>query len=164
MLYWTIQFFSVKFVSCKCIKNNFQKSLSVFCFFGTPTVNGLILSKIICIIVEATNNMFYSSKLLIIFWVEMVHTTTHVLNRIRTVTLFYKTNLMKLGLLSKPMLFTLEFLGMLHLHISLKRYVISFLPKVKSVSFISYNDHCKAYCLWDLEAHKLLLAKMLFFD
>jgi hypothetical protein len=49
------------------------------------------VSKIICIIVEATNNMFYSSKLLIIFWVEVDHTNTHILNRGRTMTLFYKT-------------------------------------------------------------------------
>jgi hypothetical protein len=42
IFYWTFQFFSFKFVPCKCHlqKIALKKSQSPFSFFGTPIVNG----------------------------------------------------------------------------------------------------------------------------
>ncbi len=125
-------------------------------------MNGLVCELDNCIIVEATKNMFYSSKLFIIFWVEIVHTTTHVLSLIGTMTLFYKTPYEAWFAIKTNVVHIRVFGYVAFTHI-LKEVCHNFFAKSKKCVFISYNDHCKAYRLWDLEAHKIIVSRDVIF-
>ncbi len=126
-----------------------------FSFFCSPTVNGLVCEWDNCIIIETTKNMLYSSKLFIIFWVEIVPTTTHVFNRIGTMTLFYKTPHEAWFAIKTNVVHIRVFGYVAFTHIP-KEVSHNFFAKSKKCVFTSYNDHCKAYRLWDLEAHKII--------
>jgi hypothetical protein len=58
------------------------------------------------------------------------------------------------------MLFTLEFLGVAFAHISKDLHHKFSIERKK----VCYNDHCKAYCLWDPKANKIIENKHVIFN
>jgi len=122
----------------------------------------LFVNEIIALLLKLQKNMFYSFKLFIIFWVEVVRTTTHVFNRIGTMTLIYKTPHEAWFAIKTNVVHIRVFGYFAFTHIP-KEVCHNFFAKSKKCVFISYNDHCKAYRLWDLEAHKIIVNRDVIF-
>ncbi len=121
----------VMFFNCSLFKNELCMNIMHPIFHGKIT---RVCEQDNRTIVKTTRNMFYFSKLPILFWVEAIHTTTYMFIITWEQWHYLTKHLMKLGLVSKLVLFALEFLGVLHLHTFLKTYIINFLLKAKSVS------------------------------
>jgi hypothetical protein len=115
------------------------------------------VNKIIALLLKLQRIKFYSSKLLIIFWVEVVHTTTYVLNHIGNVTLFHKTTYEAWFAIKTNVVHIRVFGYVACTHIP-EEVCHKIFAKSKKCVFISYNDDCKAYRLWDLEAHKIIVS------